>query len=48
VRASQRRDGVGVSAIEQVGLERTTDIGALRQMLEVDAEPGARRILVLR
>lgn len=48
LRACRRRSaetGVGVGAIEQVGLERTTEIGALRPMLEVGAELGARRIV---
>ena len=48
LRACRRRSaetGVGVSAIEQVGLARTTDVAELRWMLEVGAELGARHIV---
>jgi sugar phosphate isomerase/epimerase len=48
LRACRRRSaetGVGVSAIEQVGLARATDVAQLRGMLEVGAELGARHIV---
>src|SRR5262245_9718740 len=37
--------GVRVRAIEQVGLDRTTDLPSLRAMLEAGAELGASRLL---
>jgi sugar phosphate isomerase/epimerase len=37
--------GVRVLAIEQVGLDRTTDVSCLRAMLEAGAELGASRVL---
>ena len=48
MRACRRRiaaTGVRVLAIEQVGLDRTTDVPALRAMLEAGAELGASRVL---
>ena len=48
VRACRRRlaeTGISVRAIEQVGLDRTTNVAALKPMLEAAAELGASRLL---
>jgi len=47
-RACRRRSaetGVSISAIEQVGLARATDVASLREMLEAGAELGAARVV---